>query len=226
MYPTINQMLFFQILTTDEEEVKKEYKARVADRNEHYIATEIPLEVTTGRMKIFLPGTEILVWYIAADGSRIQFKTQILGRKEDQIPLLIIKTPSIKELKKTQRRNFLRVPAELELSIQGGKNGVHVLVKTRDISGGGVAFTCEEQVLLKKDDELVCWLVLPLRTGGVTHANFIGKVLRVEPPKEKGLHQWVSLKIDQISNQDQQKLVRYCFERQLELRKKGYFDSL
>lgn len=92
------------------------------------------------------------------------------------------------------------------------------------MSGGGLSFTCEESYRLKEKDALQIWLSLPSKTGHVFHAFAVMEIVRIKPAAEKGLHQWVSGKFVQISEADRAKVVRACYERQLELRKKGVLE--
>jgi c-di-GMP-binding flagellar brake protein YcgR len=54
--------------------------------------------------------------------------------------------------------------------------------------------------------------------------QFTGQVIRVIPPYDEGFPQIISVQFVTIKSNEQQYLIRYCFERQIELRKRGYYD--
>jgi len=95
--------------------------------------------------------------------------------------------------------------------------GVKKFVATTvDISGGGLSMITDSSLHLQAEDELECWLLVPFRNGNIEHIPFIGAVVRTKPVQQ-GL--MVMMRIAEISESDRQKIVRYVFERQIELRK-------
>jgi len=63
-----------------------------------------------------------------------------------------------------------------------------------------------------------CWVLLPYKNGTIEHAFFKPEVVRVKK-LESGRYQ-VMAKFIEISDSERQKIIRYCFERQLEFRKR------
>lgn len=212
----VNQYIYLQVESDDEEEAKQLYRARVADVEKDTYAIEIPIHEKTGRLKHLNINDTLSAQYNIDGGVKIYFNSTVLGFKEDTIKLVIIEKPSRDLMTKVQRRNYLRVPAELEVAVQ--VNGhFRFTALTEDLSGGGISFVCDAEYQLQAKDILSCWLLLQFKNDTLDHVNFTGETVRV---KQLGNNKQLAMvKIIDIHDADRQKIVKYCFERQLELRK-------
>ncbi|WP_235827880.1 flagellar brake protein [Brevibacillus migulae] len=221
--PRIGQLLRIKKVSMDENISKPTYKSRVADIQGEQVAIEMPIQEETGKMSQFPIGTHIEVSYFAEDGSTYQFQTEVEGEQKENVRLLLMRLPEKEALTRMQRRNYLRVETHVEIAVKTMDNvrNYHFLARTTDLSGGGMAFTCPDHYRLKVGDKLEVWMALPHKAGVISHSYAEAEVTRCKLPEEKGEHQWVSLKFVTISQADQAKVIRACYERQLELRKKG-----
>lgn len=217
MVPKINQILYIQVNSIDPDEAQQEYKSRIADVNASYISMEVPLHTATGRLKRLYAGDQISAYFVGDGGVKNYFNTVVLGFKEEIIRLVLIKAPEPDQVTQVQRRNFLRVPAELEIAVKLNEQVMFTAI-TDDVGGGGVSFVCDSRMPLKKSDALSCWLLVPYRNGTIEHANFKGEIVRIKP-LENG-KQIVMLQFTKISDPERQRVIRYCFERQLDFRKR------
>ncbi|MDF2719529.1 MAG: glycosyl transferase, partial [Paenibacillus sp.] len=118
MLPKVNEILYIQVNSIDPEEAQLVYKSRIADVGANYISMEVPLQVGTGKLKRLYAGDQINAHYITEGGVKNYFNTVILGFKEEVIRLVLIKPPEPDQITKVQRRNFLRVPGELEIAVK------------------------------------------------------------------------------------------------------------
>jgi len=216
LYPKINQMLYFQVASPDEEEARIEYKSRIADVTDDYILMEVPMNEKTGRMKRLYIGDELALYFMAEGGVKNYFNSYVLGHKEEVIRLVVIKKPEPESISKIQRRNFLRVGAELEIAVKLMEK-LQFLAYTEDVSGGGISFRCDGNWPLKNDDKIACWITIPFRNGTIDHVWFKGEIVRVKH-LETG-KQLAMVKFTEIPERERQKLIRFCFERQFEFRK-------
>ncbi|MFC4103751.1 flagellar brake protein [Paenibacillus xanthanilyticus] len=215
MLPKINQLIYLQVASSDEEETAIEYKTRIADETEDELLIELPVQEGTSRYKRLFIGDELSAYYLSSDGVKHYFNSHVMGYKEDVIRLVRIRKPEPDSITKVQRRNFLRVGAELEMAVHF--SGLRFLVVTDDLGGGGVSFLSDGKRPIKEGLEMECWLLLPYRNGSVDHAFFKAEVVRLKK-LESGRLQIMS-KFTRISENERQKIIRYCFERQFELRK-------
>jgi c-di-GMP-binding flagellar brake protein YcgR len=218
LLPKINDNLYIQVASLDENEAKEEYKSRVADIQEKYISIEIPLNVQSGKLKRLTVGDQLSAYYVNAEGVKHYFNTDVLGMKNDVVRLYVIKKPDLESITKVQRRNHLRVPAELEISVNL-KDKIHFICHTVDMGGGGVSFLSSTEYPIKSSDALLCYVLIHYKNGSIEHCKFIGEVIRVKPVEHSN-NQLVMMKFKEIEDSEQQKIIRFCFERQLELRKK------
>lgn len=217
MLPTISQLLYMQLKTIDDKEARKEYKSRIADMNEDELAIELPLSEETGRLKRFKPGDELSAFYMNEEGSKFYFDTTVIGFQEDAIPLIRIRKPGPEEISRIQRRSFLRVTADLELSLQHAE-GHYQLVRTEDIGGGGISFVVEPASSdgIALSNTFACWLLLSSRSGKPDHVNFKAEVIRLAREDNRLL---CMMRFTEIADKERQRIIRYCFERQIDFRK-------
>ncbi|WP_367649484.1 flagellar brake protein [Paenibacillus sp. NEAU-GSW1] len=213
--PRINQMLFFEIASTDQSEASVEYKARIADELEDGLLIETPISGDTGRMKRLFLGDELSAHFITEDGIKNYFDSHVIGFRDDTIRLIKIRKPDPERITKVQRRHFLRVSAELEIAVNGGAH-IRFVTLTDDVGGGGISFICDGKWPVRPEMVLDCWMLVPYKNGSLEHASFKGEIVRVVdlPTGRKQ----VMIKFASISDGERQKIIRYCFERQLDIR--------
>ncbi|MHA6483866.1 flagellar brake protein [Paenibacillus sp. strain BS8-2] len=216
MLPKINGMLYYQIASSDEAEAAQEYRSRIADEAEDALLIEYPLNEKTGRLKRLFLGDELSVYFVSSEGVKHYFDSHVIGFKEDgAVRLVKLLRPVPEKMTKVQRRSFLRVPAELELAVKIGSHERFVC-KTDDLGGGGISFICDGKWNIKSENTLECWLLVPYKNGTVEHVTFTGEVIRVNL-LETGRKQ-AMIKFLSISDSERQKIIRFCFEKQLEYR--------
>jgi len=213
----INQIIWIQIASLDEEENKKQYKSRIADMNETSFAIEIPLDPSSGKLKRLDPRDQLSVSFVTEDGVKQFFETEMLERGKDGIHLYYLRRPEPDAITRIQRRSFLRVPARLEIACRLGSN-LSFIALTEDVGGGGVSIICDDHLPIKNNDILSCWLLLPFRNGQIEHVPFHAEVMRTKRLEGRDKQQ-LMMRFANIANAEQQKVIRYCFERQLENRK-------
>ncbi|MDQ0337765.1 c-di-GMP-binding flagellar brake protein YcgR [Caldalkalibacillus uzonensis] len=216
-YPyKVGDMLFMQPRSEDEPET---YKARIVDLKERHICIEIPMRKGGEGLGFFPQGTELDVWFTGRDQLRYQFVSQVAGRKMERIPLTLLTHPNPETIVRIQQRQFFRVPCHADVQLYVHDDQTHPLSATTvDLSGGGMAFVLAGEQQLQVEDEVKWELFLPSMNGSSVSGRAVVK--RVIPPEDKGLPYKYSLAFTEIAEQGRQQIIRYCFQRQLELRKK------
>lgn len=220
MFPGISTVVRILISTASADEPQDIYKSRVDNVLSRSLMIEVPLHENNGRPMAYSPGQEITLFHFGIDGSKYILPSRILKRVNDDVPLWEVALPHPDSIQRIQRRNYLRVPASLELALRSLSKTNHFLARTLDVSGGGIAFSCKSDLRVDHGERFACWLAIPTKQG-MDHASFTAKVVRVVPPKREGEHQAISLMILETRELDREKIIRYCFDRQVELRKKG-----
>lgn len=118
---------------------------------------------------------------------------------------------AVSGLKRSQRRRHFRLDCTLDLDFELAEENEatpkeHTV--TRDISGGGASFVSDQP--LPEDAKMKLHLQVDEQ-----NIEAIGRVVRCEAVNQGGLRQHViSLQFTDLSNQDQDKLIQYIFQRQ------------
>jgi c-di-GMP-binding flagellar brake protein YcgR len=216
--PKINQMMYIQIFTGTEngEGTPSTLRSRIADLDDKNIYIEIPLDEKSKKYYNSQLGEQFQVFFFTTEGVKHLFTSTVTGFRKDIVSLVAIRKPKLEEITKDQRRSFLRVEANLELAVKI-ENMLRFVAITEDVGGGGVSFTCERNWLIAPKMVITCWLLLGYKDGSMAHSKFEGEVVRVLPVEpDKHL---IMMRFQEIGDSDQQKIIRYCFERQLDKRK-------
>lgn len=217
MLPAINDTVFFHIESFDEYEAKSQYKSRISDMDEEMLYIEIPLNIETGRFKKLHLGDLLSMSFVTEGGVKYYFQSEVLGYKEEGIRMIGIRKPKEDHITRKQRRNYLRIPANLEIAVN--YNGMFRFVsETINVSGGGIAFVYDRNEILDSGKRISCWLLVPYKNGVIEHLPFQGEIIHVG--EIEGGKKIVTARFIEITDRDRQKLIQYCFERQLDFRKK------
>jgi c-di-GMP-binding flagellar brake protein YcgR len=214
--PKINQTMFIQQIPEQEGAQAITLRSRIADLDAQNIYIEVPLDEKSRRYYRGQLGETFQLYFFTSEGVKHQFSSQVTGFRKDGVSLVAIRKPELDEITKDQRRSFLRVEANLELAVKLSDRLRFVAI-TEDVGGGGVSFVCDRNWPIVPNMILGCWLLLTYKSGSIAHSGFDGEVVRVLPVEpDKHL---VMMRFKEIVDSDQQKIIRYCFERQLDKRK-------
>ncbi len=203
------------------EQIKEERtisKCRVIETKKDKLYVDYPIDKETNRSNIFPVGTHFHVHFIE-NNSVFSFPSEIIGKaKVKNIPTLILSV-ELNNLQKIQRREFVRVEALLDVSVQSiDQQFDSFTTVTHDISGGGMALLVDKNDRIKQGELLDIMLILPLEKK-VEYLHIIGEALRIQERKED--KDILSVKFTEMDTHDQQSIVQYCFTKQLEERRKG-----
>jgi c-di-GMP-binding flagellar brake protein YcgR len=218
--PKINQTLYIliipEVVKAEEEAPPLTLRSRVADMDDKNIYIEIPIDEKSRRLYRAKEGEKFQTFFFTQDGVKHLFTSSVTGFRKDSISLVALRKPELEEITKDQRRSFLRVEANLELAVRLGEK-LQIVAITEDVGGGGISFTCEQKWPIVPNAILSCWLLLSYKGGSVAHSRFDGEVVRVLPTGQD--RHLIMMRFQDIADSDQQKIIRYCFERQLDKRK-------
>ncbi len=144
---TINKKL--EILVDE-----KYFSSNIQDVTDEYIAISIP--INSGEYIPLSKGTAIDVIYYEEE-NLYKFQSSVIGRKFENIPILLIAKP--KDVKKIQRRKYVRIPIICTIKYVNLKNAPKTDPKTiknseymkallLDLSGGGLKVKTSVEVKL------------------------------------------------------------------------------
>jgi len=155
----------------------------------------------------------------------------IVVERDSKQKIATLKVKITGELIKIQRRQYFRfdctLPVKYRIVNEEGNNdpgmgeteAKAIPLKdavTRDISGGGVCIALEENV------EKGTVLELYIDLGKEENMNFVGKVVRVERKDISEIYKYeAGIAFEAIDDKEREKIIRFIFDEQRKLRKKG-----
>lgn len=197
-------------------EKAEKYRCKIIDSDDHSIYVDYPTDTLSNRTVFLMDGTQLQVSYIEEFKSAFAFQTEVLGKRKGQIPMIKLSYPGDSEIIKIQRRDFVRVVTSLDISVQFGDEKYQFV--TDDISAGGTAVILNRAVNFTSGDEVSLLIPLAFNNGDIKYVSTTAKVIRIWDRDSITL---ASLQFSGTDEIDKQQIVRFCFERQVFLRKKS-----
>ncbi len=200
---------------------REKFKCKIVDRRGNQLLIDYPVSEKTGKTAFFLDGTQIKGSFFTKDNGAYMFESEIIGRIKENIPMIIISYPGQDKLIRVQRREFVRIDATVDIAVHPINDDFKPFTTvTVDISAGGAAIILPPNHNFKPQTQILCYLVLPLSNGEYNYIKAHSKIIRIingtMGMRDKAPIQFIGLKEAQI-----QQIMRYCFERQLNERKRG-----
>lgn len=152
------------------------YKSNIQDITEEYIGISIP--VNKGQYLPLGRKEKVTVLYYY-ENEIYSFETMVLGRKIDKIFIIMLQKPENKNIKRVQRRNFVRVPFMINLlcaqvssekSIENiSNNQINFFnAYSLDISGGGIRLALDKNLEKEIHYHDILMLTIPLESESLT----------------------------------------------------------
>lgn len=209
-----------QLEVGDEDRVEK-FRCKLVERKGNKLYIDYPINERTGKTGILLDGTQLKATFLGQGDVVFIFTTEVIGRKKDIIPMMILQYPGDDHLIRIQRRQFVRIDAAVDCAVHPINNKSDFspfTTLTTDISGGGAAIILPNNHPLKEGEEILCWLAFHL-TGGDYHYLKVNSSITRIIDGENEHRDKASIKFEDIGEKDREIIIRYCFEKQLALRK-------
>ncbi|MGE7621573.1 flagellar brake protein [Viridibacillus sp. NPDC096237] len=191
------------------------FKCKVVEQKDGNIYIDYPVSITTNRTSFLSKGSQFRASFIDEEKIAHAFKTEVLGRVKANIPMVMLSFPKDEEIYKIQRREFVRVLTPVDVAIHF-KNEYYQFV-TEDISAGGLAIILNQKVAFKENDEFDMTIALPFSNKDIKYIQTRASVTRIIERDDCVI---APLHFTDTDELDRQHLVRFCFERQLLIRKK------
>ena len=197
------------------------FKCKVVEQKENQIYIDYPINMATERTVFLIDGTQLKGSFVSQDNNSVfLFESEVLGRTKQNIPMLILSYPGDEQLVKIQRRQYVRVETTADVAVHPTNLEFKPFTTvTDDISAGGAAILINDKHRILAGQILQLWMVLPMQNGEVHYLQIKSKVVRLIPLDNSRIK--ASLQFIDMSPQDRQLLLRFSFDRQLLLKKKG-----
>lgn len=204
------------VLTIEKDytEESEKFKSRVVDiEDEDHFMMDYPINIATGKTAFFIDGTQLLVTFVDDYKMSYAFRTEVHSRVNRTIPMLKLKYPGDKQLIKIQRREFVRVDTSLDVALLAESTSLQLV--SMDVSAGGMAVNMKDHDYFNPNDEVKLLIVLFFSKTEIKYVSCKARVVRNWESQKRRL---TSFTFDEVDDKDRQHIIRYCFERQLELR--------
>ncbi|RYM05381.1 pilus assembly protein PilZ [Sporolactobacillus sp. THM7-7] len=198
----------------------KHYRCRIVEVRDKDLLIDYPVDVDkeTERTPVLLNGTPFQATYVFK--KRVyRFSVVFQRRVSGKIPMMLLAYNGQEAIREIQRRSYVRVEANLDVAIHSRDGAFSPFVTlTSDIGGGGVLIHLPSQAEVKEDAEVVVWLCLPGQAEN-RYLTFNGRIVHIYMDKTtkrvKAAIQFLT-----ESDKERQPIIRFCFAKQLEDRKK------
>nr|WP_268927228.1 PilZ domain-containing protein [Niallia circulans] len=123
---------------------------------------------------------------------------------------------------KIQRRQFVRIETSVDMAIHPFKkeNTVEPFTTVSlDFSAGGAAVIVPKHINLQQNSKIKVSVVLPLQNGEYNYLHLSAEIKKIFEYNEQNYKMAIEfLDVDPV---DRQSMLRFSFDRQLSLKKKG-----
>ena len=197
---------------------EKYYISNIQDVTDDYIAISIP--INSGEYVPLSKGAIIDVIYYEEE-NLYKFKSSVLGRRFENIPILLIAKP--KEIKKIQRRRYVRVPLIKDVKYKNLKSEKKTKPSSIDesqylkgilvdLSGSGMKVKVSKQVKLND------FLLVSLDVND-ENIFIVGKAMRIIKDDEGRFV--CGLSLESIDNTTREIIIKFIFQLMREQMKKN-----
>lgn len=198
-------------------------KCMVTEIEEGTFYIDYPVKVKTGKPAFLVNGTQLKATFTDAKKGTFIFYTEVLKKVKGNIPMLQLLLPPVELFIKIQRRQFVRVETRVDVAVHP-KNGEFVPFRTvtEDLSAGGAALRLTNNMTIHDVPFIDLRMALPLNSGEISYLLLHCKVIRMG--EEKNDVHILSIQFIEPSQHDVQIIMRYIFEKQVDLKKAGFIE--
>ncbi len=214
----IGETIILEPRNSDDNE---KYRCKLVDINDKHLFIDYPVNMKTGRTVFLLDGTQLKASFISKDNSVYLFETEVQGRTKQNIPMITLLAPEVDNLVKIQRRQYVRVDTAIDVALHP-LNGEFIpfVTVTSDISAGGASIILPLNTTFEPDTIFNLWIVLTMQSGDFQYLTLKSRSIRVIAGRE-GERDKMPIEFLDISDSERQLIIRYSFERQINLKRKG-----
>ncbi|MFY4775959.1 flagellar brake protein [Metabacillus sp. RGM 3146] len=212
------------LILESREETLESYKCKVVEMDEEYIYIDYPINAKNGKTAFMINETKLAATFVGKDQNAYHFTTQVRGKRKEKIPMMLLTNPSKDKVEKIQRREYIRIETGVNAAIHPLNNEFEPFTAlTIDISAGGTAILIPENTGMDQNHELMVWLALPFQNVPSKYIKIQARTIRIL--EESNLKKKAILEFVEISELNRQTIMRFCFDQQILMRKKGIYSE-
>ena len=199
---------------------KETYKCMIVEVEDGSFYIDYPIDTQTGKVVFLVDGTQLKASYSDDEKGTYLFETEVLNKVKGNIPMIQLVLPPKETFIKIQRREFVRLETSVDVAIHPFEGEFAPFrAVTDDLSAGGAAIHLPKNVNLNGASFIHIWLALPLNSGEISYLQMHSKVVRIMD-LENGL-KILSVQFVSPTKSDTQIIMRFIFEKQVEMKKRG-----
>ena len=191
------------------------FRCKVVEQKDGVIYIDYPINTITKKTAFLIDGAQFRVTFNDESKQSFAFNTEVLGRKKGNIPMIMLTCPPDEEFIKIQRREFVRVETPVDVAVEYDNRFTQLVAD--DISAGGVLLALQGAVNFKIGDEVRLTIVLPYTNKEIRYVQTDALVVTTFERNNRTL---AFVQFTDTDDIDKQYIVRFCLERQLQIRKK------
>jgi len=190
----------------------KDFNSYIIEEDEQFLYVQIPLPSNKEGKSMPDVGLNYWVEFTSSQGNLCRFESPLEAIHSGVNTVWRIQRPEASALIREQRREYVRVPADLPVRLELNKdsNTRQVDVYSRDVSGGGMAVLVHHRAAIQTGSTLLARFTLPNNGFAVEVKCF---VVRVGEPNDRGFCV-ISLEFLNIKESIRQRIIQYTFWRQ------------
>ncbi|MBT2575485.1 flagellar brake domain-containing protein [Bacillus sp. ISL-51] len=195
----------------------KKVKSKAVSVDNGELLISYPVDPESGRTVFLHSGLEITVEFTGSGGVPYQFKSTVKGKRKDPIPMIGLDIPPKEDMKRIQRRHYVRADAVLDVSVRSESGKAAFQTVSSNISAGGMALVLPDHVSAEPGEKLNVSFSLPHpeKAADITAEAVIQRVFY----DSKTDKQKITLEYTEINPGSQQLLIQYCMRMQLQNRR-------
>lgn len=189
------------------------YRSKVIDRTEEYLYIDYPVNPRDYVQLPIRPKDRLTIEYVSK-GSVNSFTTTVKQIIESSLIAFVIPVPKEEEIKRIQRREYVRVLVDLDTAIHSLDGSFEPFTTiTRDISGGGMLIITPKHVELAEGTMVEVYLVLKSKTTDYKYIKTKAEVIRTTLENDIT---FTSFKYHFADERERQQVIEFCFTVQRE----------
>lgn len=193
----------------------EKFKCRVVEKRDNMIFIDYPINMATNKTAFLIDGAQFRVMFTTESKESYFFNAEVLGRNAGNIQTIILSCPPSEEFIKIQRRQYVRVETPVDIAIEFEDRKYQFVAE--DISAGGTLVYLNTPVSFNEGDLVNAFVVLPFVNVEIQYVETEATIVRIF---ERDGVKVASINFTNTDDVDKQLIVRFCFERQVLIRKK------
>lgn len=201
---------------------KEKFTCMVVEIEPGCVYIDFPINIESGKIVFLVDGTQLNISFSDDEQAVYVFDSEVLGKVKGQIPMIQLLLPDVETFVKIQRRKYVRLDVTVDAALHPENyEFTPFRALTEDISAGGASIRLLKGTDIETASTLYLWMALTLKSGEIQYLRLKSKVIRVTE-KDHG-NKLLHIEFIDPPRNDVQTLMRFIFEKQVDLKKKGLY---